>query len=187
MIDPDLRRFIQNEVSRQMNVILNASAGPNTVESETIDALFPGMPGITGRPVVHPYGFASRAAQGTISVVAKTGEHVGNRMTIGHRDKDRPADLEEGESVVYSLGKYQVRMKNDKLELGKNGVFEVMVVGDTLKEFLIAFLDLTANHYHIGNLGFPTGLPTTKEDFDQAKADYLSNDKILAKDGGRFT
>lgn len=119
-VDPDLIRFIREEVRREANVILSGSAGSNTVDKEDVDEMFPGMSTVTQRPVAHPYGFASRAKRGTIQVVGRQGEHTGNRIVIGHRDKDRPTDLVEGESAVYSKENMQMRASNEKITMGKS-------------------------------------------------------------------
>lgn len=183
---PELRRMIRDVVLQEMDVILSGTAGSNTVEKENIDNMYPGMPTISDRPVAHPYGFASRAKKGTIQVVGKQGEHRGNRVVLGHRDVNRPSDLAEGESVMYSMGDYRIKIFKDKAMVSKGTDYEHMVVGDTLLEFLMMFLDLFINHSHIGNLGFPTDMPVNKTQAIQAKADYLTNNKILAKDGGRY-
>ena len=187
MIDSDLRRFIIQEIRRQVHVIMSGSAGTNTAFVETIDNLYPGMPSYPDRPIMHPYGVVSRAPAGTISVTARQGDHPGNVLVLGHRDKNRPTDLAVGETSVYSFGKYQVRVLNGQIQLGKDGTFETMVVGDTLKEFLIALLDSLIAHTHItSSPGAPTSVPINVSEFIQEKANYISNDKILSKDGGRF-
>ncbi len=103
MIESDVQRFIREEIKRQLNVVLSGQSGDNAdVETETIDNMYPGMPSITKRPVMHPFGFASRAPKKTISVTAKQGAEPTNRMVLGHRDSLRPKDLGEGDSVIYS-------------------------------------------------------------------------------------
>lgn len=186
MMDSDQIRFIREEIRKQLNIILNAEAGPNDSQTETINKLFPGGPSITGRPVVHPYGFASRAAQGIISVVTKVGADMQNRMTIGHRDKNRPSDLQEGETVVYSVGDYRLKIQNDKIFVGKGTDYEPVVVGETLRQFLITLVQLIVAHTHLGNLGIETSPPLNAEDFTDAEAQNLDNKKILAQDGGRY-
>lgn len=173
------------EIQKQLNVIASGSAGANTSETENINALFPGMPPLEGRPVMHPYGFVSRAAVDTISVTARQGNHPGAYLTLGHRDKNRPA-IENGESAIYSIGKFQITAKTDKILIGKDGVFEELVMGETLREFLITFIDLFIAHQHLGNLGYLTSVTQNATEATQAKTDYLDNSKILAKDGGRF-
>lgn len=185
MIDPEVRRLIVKEIQRQMKVITSGSCAGSTMTTEDIAGFMPGAPTIPGRPIMHPFGFASRAPQGLISVTAQQGEHPGNKLTLGHRDKDAPA-VAEGESVQYSLGGYQVMVKNGEIFVGKGSELEHMVVGETLKAFLLAVIDAIVKHTHLGNLGYPTGVPQNVADFNTAKANFLDNNKILAKDGGRF-
>jgi phage gp45-like len=105
-MDADTVRFVREEIKRQLSAILSGQAGDNSdVETETIDNLFPGSPSIEKRPVMHPYGFASRAPQGTISVTARQGNDPSNRVVLGHRDSLRsglPEDLGAGDSVIYA-------------------------------------------------------------------------------------
>ena len=185
-MDSEMMRFIREEIKRQVQIITSGETGATSTHTETINSLYPGMDPIQSRPISQPYGFASRAARGTISVTAQQGDHPGNKITLGHRDKDKPSDLDEGESAQYSVGKYQVRARKDKLELGKDGVWEEMVMGETLRTFLIELLDLIVAHQHQGNLGYPTSAPITASDFTSLKASNLDNSKILAKDGGMF-
>lgn len=182
MVDSETLRFIRQEIEKQLSIILCAETGQNTSQIETIQNLFPGMPGVTDRPVMHPYGYVSRAPQGIINVVARMGSHPGNRIVLGHRDKDRPSDIEEGESAIYSFGGYTVRMLNDRAVIGKEGETETLVVGETLKELLSALLDAIAGHSHPS----PGAGPTNTVTFINLKNNYVENDKILAKDGGRF-
>lgn len=165
MLDSDTIRFIREEIRRQVNIVLPAVAGETSdVETESIEELFPGMPTITERPVMHPYGFASRAPRGTASVVARVGEHTGNRMVIGHRDKDRPEDLEAGEAALYNEnGDILLMKKNDvqlqakqdltleaeqnavlagsKVYAGSDAADEPLVLGNVLKTFLGDLID----------------------------------------------
>lgn len=185
MNDAELKRYIHNEIRTALQIITSGSAGANAVTTEDINSLAPGMPTMPRRPIMHPYGFISRAPKGTISVTAQQGDHPGNKLTLGHRDANPPG-VDEGESAVYSVGGYRLVAKNGELFVGKGGELEHVVVGETLKAFLLGLLDLLIAHQHIGNLGYNTSAPVTAEQFEELKADYIENDKILAKDGGRY-
>jgi phage gp45-like len=120
MIDAEITRFIRDEIKRQMDVILAGSTGDNSkIVNEDIENMYPGMPTILQRPVMHPYGFVSRAPAKTLQVVGKQGEHLGNRVVLGHRDGARPTDLASGESQQYSSTFYAVRASKDKLRFGQ--------------------------------------------------------------------
>lgn len=185
MIDADLRRFIQKEIAKQMNVILSGAAGENTLITENIENLYPGMPTIEQRPIMHPYGMVSRAPRGTIQVTAKQGEHLGNRVVLGHRASDKP-DVSVGEAVVYSFGKYRLFVHNGSVTVAKNGTEETLVVGETLAQALTQLITLLASHQHTGNLGYPTSAPLTGPQISAVNTNFIANQKILAKDGGRF-
>jgi phage gp45-like len=182
MMDSEQIRFIREEVKRQLNVVLNAEVGETTTDSETINKLFPGGPSITARPVAHPWGFVSRAVQGTISVVAKVGADIHNRMVIGHRDSGRPTDLEEGETCLYSSSGYRVVWRQGMILIGKGDDLEPAVMGTTLNEFLSQLVELIVEHTHAA----PGAPPTNQADFTELKTNFLDNDKILSEDGGRF-
>lgn len=186
MTDSEIARMIRQEVERQVNVILPGRSQDSSKFTESINNMFPGMPGITARPIMRPFGFISRAPDDTTQVVGRMGSHPANRLVLGHRDQNAPDPGEKGESIVYSIGGYQVRVLNGQIQLGKNGTYETMVVGDTLKEFLLALLQAIIQHTHIGNLGVETGVPLNLEAFNNAKENFVDNSKILAKDGGRF-
>lgn len=185
MNDADLKRLIRKEIEIALQVITSGVAGTNTKNSEDISSLFPGLPTLTARPIMHPYGLVSRAPKGTISVTAQQGSHPGNKMTLGHRDANSP-DIGLGEAALYSGNGYKVWVKGDSIVVGKGGEVETVVVGETLKALLIVLIDAIVAHTHIGNLGAPTGPPQNASEFTQAKGDFVENDKILAKDGGRF-
>lgn len=181
-MEADIRRFIREEIRRQVNIILSGSTSDTTEATETIDNLFPGMPSIPTRPVMHPYGYASRASKGTISVVGRQGEHVGNRLVLGHRDKNRPTDLSEGEVVVYSFGTYKLYFRNDRVSVGKGDEVETVVVGETLVEVLSSILDAIIVHTHAA----PGAPPTNAASFSSIKTVDVESGSFLAKDGGRF-
>lgn len=179
-------RFIREEIRKQMNIILNAETGVTDSQTETIQKLFPGMPNIDTRPVVHPYGLVSRAVQGVISVVARVGDHFGNRMVIGHRDNARPSDVDEGETIIYSVGDYRVKVSKTQILVGKGTDYEPVMVGETTRQFLISLVQLIVEHTHLGNLGIETSIPLNNEEFLQLEEENLDNSKILAEDGGRY-
>lgn len=186
MIDAELRRYIEEKIKEHLNIILTAQTDSSKGKTETISNLFPGMPSIPDRPVMAPFGFSSKAPKGTKAMVGQHGDFKGNRVVLGHRDEDRPTGIDEGEAIMYSIGKYHVVCFKDKVQVGVEGDYETMVVGETLIKFLIAFLDEYKAHVHTGNLGYPTGAPLTAAVVDQLKSQYLTNNKILAKKGGRY-
>lgn len=192
MNQAEIRRMIREEIAVAMQAISSGSSGTNSADghSEDIDSLFPGLPTLIQRPVMHPFGFISRAIKGLISVTAQQGNHPGNKMTLGHRDKNAPA-VDVGESAIYSNGGYIVRVYNGKIQLGKNGTFETLTCGDKLNTVLSTILDAIAQHTHsvtyIPGSNPPTQAttlaPGNASSFTSAKDQLPST---LAKDGGRF-
>lgn len=129
-----IKRFVRDEIKRQLNIILTAQAGSNDNETETIENLFPGSPSIPERPVMHPYGFASRAPSKTLSVVAKHGADPSNRMILGHRDKNRPTDLEAGEAIIYSEDGNRIKLGSGVTATNDNGSFKLDADGNWIYE-----------------------------------------------------
>ncbi len=181
-MDAELKKEIHNEIKKAINIILSGQTGDNSHEVETIADLFPGMPPIPNRPVMHPFGFGSRATAGTVQVTAKQGDHAGNRIVLGHRDKARPTDLEAGEAVIYSSDGttplLKVYVKKDKILLGSSDSAENLVLGLKYHEYLTSFLGnvldtlttliearlLDSTHHHIGFIGIPTAGPIETAD-----------------------
>ena len=181
-MDSETRKFIQKEIARSMNIILTATTGEVTeVDTEAIKDLFPGMGQTQPRPVMHPYGYASKALAGILNVSARSGDHVGNRIIIGHRDKDRPKDLEGGEAAVYSSGGLRIYVRNGKIQIGSGSSSDPAVLFNELKTLMESILDHIISHTHIGNLGAATGGPINKGEFetDKGKIDTIKSEKIF--------
>lgn len=185
MIDAELRRYVDKIIENKLNIILNGVTGNTTITTETINQMFPGQDGIKDRPIMHPFGFVSRAKQGSLSVVARMGEHPGNRIILGHRDKDRPP-VAEGEAAVYSRDGYAVRVENGKIQVGKGDLFQTVVMGEDLEAVLIAMLEAIIAHTHLGNLGFQTSAPLNAATFQEIQTEQVEDGKLLAKEGGKF-
>lgn len=189
-----LAKMIRDEVARAMNILLNAQTEGATKDTEGINGVFPGMATMPSRPTVYPFGFCSQAPDGTISFVARVGDHPGNRYVIGHRDSRRP-DLDRGESAFYSVQNgglaYLMRCFVDSIKGGKGTTFETMIAGDTLVTLLSSLITELASHTHnitVASTPFtgPTLAPLDAAAFTALKASYLDNGKVLLKDGGRF-
>jgi len=184
MNDAQMVRYIKEEVERQLQIILpgvsqNSQQTDKGLQEDIVN-MYPGMDPITDRPTMHPFGFISRAAEGVAQVTARMGSYISNRIVLGHRDNDAP-DIGPGESTVYNFKGYQIWLKSGSIVVGKNGVFEATVMGETLGGILVALVDAYNTHTHLGNLGAPTTPPETP--FDSSD---LDNKKYLAKDGGAF-
>jgi len=150
MIDPEVRRFIQEEIKKSMNVILSGSSLNAGTDKETIQKLFPSMPSIKDRPTMMPYGHASKAPDNTIQVVGRQGDHFANRIILGHRAKDRPKDINQGEIVLYNQFGQKIYIRNKKMQFGTEGSDENMVLGKVLAQFWTDFLRSVLDAPYIG-------------------------------------
>jgi hypothetical protein len=176
MLTPEDKRYIDDQIRRGLNIILAGAAGENTAHTETIESLYPGSPSITERPIMHPFGYASRAPKKIISVTARHGDHPGNRITLGHRDKNRPDDLAEGESVMYAFNGWHVYMRGGRAHLKKGSTDETLVLGEKLTSFLADLID------HIQSL-----LDETKKISDQTASHVHPSPGAPASNASLFT
>lgn len=167
MLDAEDKKYIKQEIQKHINIILSGISSGNTiVDNENIGQLFPGMPNITERPVMHPYGYASRSVNDVIQVTGKQGEHVGNRIILGHRDKNRPKDLAQGESVVYSNGGLKIYLRNNRIQITSENADNPAVLYRELLALLESILTHIINHTHTGNMGLETSTPLNFSDFE---------------------
>lgn len=176
MIDSEILRAIRQEIKKHVNVILPGEAGTNTVESEDIQNLYPSMPQIPQRPVMHPYGVVSRAPKGTIQVTGRVGDHPGARVVMGHRDNKRPT-LESGETILYDQFGHIVYLSKTKMQFGSKASDEPMVLGNVNLEFMGKLLDAFLNAPQIGFdvFSLPVFLdPAIRALLVQYKAQYLT-------------
>lgn len=173
-------RFIQQEIRKQVNIILSGQAGQNDQFSEDIQNLYPGTPTLSGRPVMHPYGLVSRAPAGTIQVTARQGENPGNRLILGHRDANRPT-VAQGETQLYNQFGQSIYLKEGEIHIGKPASSDPVPLGTELIAFLQSFIAAYKTHTHVGNLAVPT--PLTASDAEAAQElddNNLANKKIVS-------
>lgn len=205
-VTPEIMQAIRQEVRRYVNIILSGDSGNNDQFSETINNLFPGMPSIKGRPVMHPYGLASRAPAETIQVIARQGDHFGNRVILGHRDKNRPS-LNQGDTKLYNESGQVIHLEGNTVKVGNEGdgfkasisgkIFvdndtgevhflsenseENLVLGQEIKTMLQDLFALIIAHTHnSGTPGFPTGTPLNSAAFTALQSTTIDNDEILS-------
>lgn len=189
MLDADDVRFIREEIGRQVGIILTGQTQNSAANHSDIINMFAGMPAIEKKPTIFPYGYASVAPDNVQAIIGRMGSHFGNRIILGHRAADRPTDLAKGEAAVYSVGGYSIRVKNGSVQVGKGGVYETQVVGETLAQALSALISALASHTHMyDDAGSPsvTQPPQNASAITNVSSNFIDNGKILAKDGGRF-
>ncbi len=180
MLDPEVQRYIKNEVARQVNVILSGTTQGNTTTTEDIGDMFPGSPTLPARPIMHPWGFVSRAVKGVRSIIGRQGDHPGAKLVLGHRDPTPPS-VEEGESAVYSMAGYVVKVGLTSVTISKDDEEHTAVLGEPLVAILSSVLGTLSTHTHAA----PGAPPTEAALFIAAKAQVDANE-FLAKDGGGF-
>lgn len=167
-LTPEDLSKIRSEVAAMINLVkFGATVAPTDTppSTETINSLYPGAltPSLP-RPVMHPFGFASKAMPKTVNVVLQIGDHPGNTVVIGHRDLQRPIDLLPGEVAIYSntgtvMSRVTCRATGDVeigspipgaglqaiigkllIQLGSRTATEPFVLGNVTKAMLISLL-----------------------------------------------
>ena len=172
-LTPEMMLAVRREVRNHLNIILNCTLGASTNEDQEIVEPVPGGPRMPKRPVVHPYGFVSRAPEGKIGVTGRVGEHPGAQVILGVRDSGRAAiALDEGEAALYNEFGQIIRLKKDLIELG-DGAADPAVLGTELKELLVIIVDMLIGGLH--TLTTSPGNPTAP---NPAKALELTNAKL---------
>jgi phage gp45-like len=181
-VDNDVVRFIREEIRKQVNVILMAKAGETTFESEDLQDLFAGMPTITKRPVMQPFGVASRAPTGTRSVIGRVGEHFGARMVLGHQDQAKPDYHSVGETVLYNQFGQAIYLKSGSVHIGKPTTSNPAVVGNETKALFQALIQWILTHTHITTAPGSQTTPTFQaSDLTSILNNNVENDKILSQ------
>lgn len=181
MTDSEIRRIIRDEIKQQVNILLFGSAGTNTPTGEDIDSLFPGMPTISNRPIMHPFGISSRAPAGTIQVIGRMGDHAGNRTVLGHRDSKRPAG-DVGETFLYDAYGHEIYLSKEKIQIGSKAADEPFVLGLVFQKMMDDLIQLIAMHTHITTVpGVNTTPPNEAPQFLQIKASPI-DDKLILSD-----
>lgn len=179
MIDPNVLRYIHVEIRRQLNTILSCYTENADNENCDIDQPFPGADKITARPVVHPFGFVSKAPNGTLALSGRVGEHPGARIVFGHRDKMRKdIPLDEGEVCLYNAQGEKIFLKKDKIQLGDISANEPAALGNVLAECLGVIFDILIQGQSVlttapGNPTAPN--PAVAANLTAKKAQYITN------------
>lgn len=177
MLTPEVRKAIRQEIRQYMSIILNCSLQASTNEDQEIEQCYPGGPLTEKRPVVHPYGFVSRAPAGTLGVTARVGEHPGARIILGCRDSNRAdIDLDEGSVCLYDANGNQLTLDSVGVHLGSSEADNPVPLGNETKELLSAIVDaiITGDLVLTSSPGFPTSPnPTTVATFTELKSRLL--------------
>lgn len=186
MNESELKRLIRDEIKIAMQVISSGSAGDNSkLTTEDIQALFPGLPIIPGRPIIRPYGFMSRAPTGTISATAQQGDHPGNKITLGHRDAKVPS-VGVGEIKVYNVNGYTIYLSSTAIMIGNGSTFSTAVLGEALATLINSLITAITSHTHMFNY-IPGTLPpatgTTQTLGNTGDFNSLKTDTFLAAKG----
>ena len=136
MIDAEIISYIRSEIKTYVNLVLLGQTGNTTKDSEDIVNMYGGHPTMSKRPVMHPYGFVSRAMPDTLSVTCRAGDHPVSRIIIGHRDADRPDVSLPGEVILYNAYGREIRLNALSIQIGSDGADEPLALGNKLNDFL---------------------------------------------------
>lgn len=178
MLDSEVQRFIRQEITRHINLIVMGLSDENDKNSESVRNMFGEGPLTLKYPVCQPYGFSSRAKVGVQAVVARVGEHPAARLILGHRDIEKP-DHEQGEAIIYNEFGQQIRLEQDAVKVGGATADQPLVLGTVLAELLGKLIDMmvTGDFLLVTSPGNPTGPnPAKAADLTAWKSQYLTTE-----------
>jgi hypothetical protein len=102
---------------------------------------------------------------------------------LSSKDDTIPAEATEGDLVLKALAGKATRAISDTavyLSRPENIPTEPLVLGNVFKAMMSAFIQLTAEHKHIGNLGYYTVVPDNTLNMVALKVDPVDNGDILS-------
>jgi hypothetical protein len=147
MLDHNDRKEIRNYINM---LLINGISDDGTTEDQAFNSQQTAGDTQKKRPVVHPFGFVSRAPSGKNCVLGQFGENIGARVVLGFRDANRAKKdyLEVGECEIYSEpatpfeNSEKVVLKKDKVLLGSENAENPLVLGDILMNLFTELFDL---------------------------------------------
>jgi hypothetical protein len=131
-----IRREIKNMAQSMFYGFTDSTQPDDKVGLESIQSLVPGMPTITKRPVMHPFGLYSRAVPGTMDVVAMQNGDPAALLILGHRDTKRPKLDDDGDVILYDgTGKHTIKLSKSKgVEIAAGSDDPVAITGKGITE-----------------------------------------------------
>jgi hypothetical protein len=175
-IQSELRAMVRAEIKQQMQVILYGLHESGDKNTAKVSNVVPGSPVTESRPLMAPFGLASRAPKGKLAVTGRVGDHPAARLILGYRDDSRP-EMEEGEAVLYNAHGQEIRLENGAIKIGSAAANEPVVLGLVLKTLLeFAFDTLIAGDFLLttspGNPTAPN--PAKAAELTAKKNEYLT-------------
>ena len=179
MKEADIKALIRKEVREVLAPVLMALVVSNKDNNRTTAQRMPSEPAINNLRNIQPYGHSSRAPAGTSCLVAPIANDPTHLNMLGHFDSNRPT-TNDGESILYDAYGHIIYLSQTKMQFGSKASANPMMLGDIVQACLSQFLELTANHVHIGNLGYNTSIPQTSSDFLALKSSPVDDSKIIS-------
>jgi hypothetical protein len=179
MVESEIKALIRKEVRQALAPILMALVVSNEDSNRSTVQRMPSEPAIGNLRNIQPYGYSSRAPVGTTCLATPVANDPTHLNMLGHFDSNRPT-TEDGETLIYDAYTHIIYLSQDKMQFGSKASANPMMLGDIVQSCLSQFLELVANHTHVGNLGYATSVPQTQEDFLNLKASPVDNSDIIS-------
>jgi hypothetical protein len=179
MTDQEVIQLIRRTIRQEMAAIMMSTVQSNADQFRTTVQRFATDSSVDNIRSIQPYGFASRATDGTGALLIPLSSDATNMAVAGHLDSNRPS-LSDGETLLYDAYGHVVYLSEGKMQFGSKASANPMVLGDLLQTFLENFLQLFATHTHEGNLGYPTGAPDQASQAEEYKASPVGDGTFLS-------
>ena len=152
MLAPELMRFVRKEIEKYLNILMNSRTQSAGKLTEDVSGLFPGMQVLKGKPISRPYGFTSRAPDGTAQISARFGADPNAIMVVGHMDGSQP-DLAAGEAAIYNSAGHSVKVTQSSIVATRGSTTITMDSNGVLLKHQGIEIKLSANDVKIGASG----------------------------------
>lgn len=149
MNDGEIISIIKSEIRKHMTMFFSGLVDSNTNMAESVTQLYGQQDTNVNIPNVRTFGIASRAPEGTIAAVAKTGMDPRSKIIIGHVDQKPPA-MNAGETVLYDAYGHEIRIEQKAMKFGSANSNSPMVLGDVLQEYETEVLNAVLQAAQIG-------------------------------------
>ena len=181
MTNYEIKKMIRAVIREELSTMLMGTIQENASASRSSFKRFENESSIPNARSIQPFGFSSKAPAKTKCLVAPINGDATHQNIIGHFDEKKP-DIEDGESAMYSEGGKQIKVSNDKIQIGSNqDETENLVLGQIFKKFASDLIIEMGKETHIClPPGYDSLPPTNKPAYDALKASPIDDELILS-------
>lgn len=180
MTESEIRRLIRAEIREALApimmgfVVSNENVQRSTMKRTSMEGPTPNVRNI------QPFGISSKAPPATEALFVPVNGDPTHVNMVGHFDKAKPEVTKDGETSLYDSFGHEVYLSENKMQFGSQASANPMMLGDVVQQLFSTLLELIASHNHIGNLGYPTGVPSNAAQFTELKASPVDDGAIIS-------